>query len=48
MSRYTKRILEMGCKSASMSKDRDERAETIREAMMRRSAIAAAVDPVNE
>jgi hypothetical protein len=30
-----------------MSNDRDERAETIREAMMRSKAIAAVVDPVN-
>jgi hypothetical protein len=31
-----------------MSNDRDERAETIREAMMRSKAIAAVVDPVSE
>jgi hypothetical protein len=31
-----------------MSNDRDERAETIREAMIRSKAIAAVVDPTNE
>lgn len=38
----------MGCKSASISNDRDERAETIREVMTRSKAMAAVVDPVNE
>ena len=38
----------MGCKSASISKDRDESAETIREAMIRINAAIAVVDPVNE
>jgi Ethanolamine utilization protein EutJ (predicted chaperonin) len=38
----------MGCKSASISNDRDERAETIREAMASSKAMAAVVEPVNE
>jgi hypothetical protein len=35
----------MGCKSASMSSDREEKAETIREAITSRRAIVATVDP---
>lgn len=38
----------MGCKSASISNDRDERAETMREAMTSSRAMAAVVDPVND
>jgi hypothetical protein len=41
-----KTTVEMGCKSASMSSDREEKAETSREAITSRRAIVATVDPV--
>ena len=41
-----KTTVEMGCKSASISSDREERAETSREAITSRRAIVATVDPV--
>ena len=38
-------IVEMGCKSASISSDREEKAETIREAITSRRAMVATVYP---